>query len=453
MSRAAHCLLLVLAAEALVGGILAAQRMNRLAPPEADWELLDSATAADLRAASRCTSGEDWRSLGELFMAAGCFDESERCHRIACDLDPRDATYARQWGFALERLGMLDEASAQYRRAMDLRPQEADACRYLIARNLLRAEKHAEALALFEEGKALAANRYELARLHLRDAKFAEAADLHRGVAEERPGALQVELLGYRLELERGDARQAARYADRARQATAKLPNPFDEEAARLIEVTQRLGPNWHWKEGRALIEARRLDEAEAMLREAGKTYRSNAVNELLGEVALAKGRPNEAITLFEEFQTRNGSSARMHARIGDAWHAAKDPAKARASWLHAAQLEAGADLKDMHHKLAVSFRAAADQAAADRHLARGHYHVGRELLKFGYADKSVAYFEGAVRTDRKFTQAWFYLGEAQRLSGERDDAVGSYRKCLALDPDHGRALAALALLEADKKE
>src|SRR5262249_13170450 len=159
------------------------------------------------------------------------------------------------------------EANDQYRRAMTLRHQEADACRYFIARNLLRAEKTGEALTVFEEGKGLAANRYELARLRQREGKYDEAAAWLRSVADEKPRALHVQQLGYRLEMERGDAKAAARYADRTRHAVEKLQNPFDEEALRLLAVTEVLGPNRHWKEGRDLIEAGRLEEAETMLR------------------------------------------------------------------------------------------------------------------------------------------------------------------------------------------
>ena len=121
--------------------------------------------------------------------AAGCFRECEACHRVACELAPRDATFARQWGFALERLARLDEATAQYRRAIELGHPDPDGCSYLIARNLLRADKPAEARAVFAGGKALAANRYELARLHLRAGETAEAAVLLDGLTAANPNA------------------------------------------------------------------------------------------------------------------------------------------------------------------------------------------------------------------------------------------------------------------------
>jgi tetratricopeptide (TPR) repeat protein len=448
VSRTNLVLLGIIAAELLVGGIVLARRAERPAPPQPDWNLLDPATAAQIRAAAAtCESADDWRQLGELYMAAGCFAESEACHRTACALAPRDAQLARLWGFALERLAMLEEANKQFRRAIDLGIGNPDACRYFIARNHLRADNPTEARRVFTEGRALAANRYELARLHLRDGELPQAAELLQSVAEIQPSALQVHLLGYRLAMEKGHAKEAFFHADRARYALDKLPTPFDLEAERIFAVTKTLGPNRHWKQGRDLFQEGRLDELDRMLGEAAGVYRSPAVVELLANVAIRLGRFDEAIRLYQELQEQNGPSARVFALMGDVWDAAGEPAKARENWLQATQLGAGLDFKATHHKLAQSFAQAKEPAAADRHLARGHYFVGLDLLRLGHPDKSISYFTAAVKHDPKLTQGWFYLGEAQRLNGQNPQAAGAYRECLRLDPNHGRALAGLASL------
>src|SRR5262249_23642685 len=115
VSLASRALLLIIAAEALVGGLPAPRRLPPPVPPPAGWALLDPATAGQIQsAAAACESADDWRNLAELYMAAGCFAESESCHRIACELAPGNALFARQWGFALERLSLLDEANEQY---------------------------------------------------------------------------------------------------------------------------------------------------------------------------------------------------------------------------------------------------------------------------------------------------------------------------------------------------
>lgn len=447
MTRLNGALLLVVLVEVVVGGVVLARRTAPHEVPQADWDLLDPVTADELRTAvAGCRTAAEWRDLGERYLAAGCFSEAERCHRVACELDPKNATYARQWGFALERLALLDQANDQYRRALKLRSTESDACRYFIARNLLRAEAVAAARTLFDEGKQLPANRHELARLHLRAGRLDEADAQFRSLTLERPRAIQMHLLGYRLALERGDAQGAARHADGARYSLEKLQNPFDEEAARVLAVTATLGPGGQWKEARDLIEAQRVAEAAALLRAAAQQRDNAGIQELLAELALRTGQPTEAVRLYEDHQAQRGPAARVFAKLGDAYQALGDAAQARANWERAARLEAGADLKDVHHKLATSYRDAGDQVAATRHLARGHYYVGRELLKFGYADKAVGYFEGAVREDTALVAGWYYLGEAQRLAGQADEATRAYRKCLDLNPHHGRALAALGV-------
>jgi tetratricopeptide (TPR) repeat protein len=447
-------LLLLIAGEAVVGVVLVGQRLMQPRPPEVDWALFDPITADEFRAAvARCESAQDWRALGELYMATGCFPQAELCHRIACELAPRDATLARQWAFALERLALLDEANVQYRRAIDLKQADPDACRYFIGRNLLRAEKPDQARAIFEEGRALPANRYELARLHLRAGELAQAAAILDGLSANRPGALQPHLLGYRVQLEREDGRRAFTHADRARYAPQKLHNPFDEEAQRIVKVTQTLGANRHWKEGRDLIEAGRLDDARTMLREAGRVFDSSAVTELLAEVALRQHRFGEAVELLEEFEARHGATARIAARVGDVWAAAGDAAKARASWLRAVQLAAGLDMQSTHYKLAMSLGAMGNEGEAQRHLGLAHYFVGRALVQAGRPAEAADLFSTAVKHDAKLVQAWFYLGEAQRLAGQERSAASAYEKCLELNPHHGRAHASLAFLADGRRD
>jgi tetratricopeptide (TPR) repeat protein len=440
--------MLIIVAELLGGGFLAARRLLRVAPPAADWSLVDPATADDLKhAAARCESAADWRNLGELFMAPGLFPESEMCHRVACELEPQNALYHRQWAFALERLGLLEDANAQYRRTMELSRIESNDCRYFIARNRLREEQPAEARELFEAGRTLPANLYEVARLQFRAGELDQAEASRSELKKESPDTLQVNLLGYRIAMERGKPREAFEFADGARYALRKLQNPFDKEVERIIAVTQHLGPARIWKRGRELIDSGRLEQAQAVLEEAGEADRSTEVLELLAEIALRQRRFDDAIALLEELQQRHGPFARITARIGDVW-AARQSSNARDYWQQAAQFQSGVDLKAMHHKLADSLAAAGDAEAASRERALGHFFVGRELLQFGYADKSVRYFQGAADLDPAFDQAWFYLGEARRRIGQAEEAKEAYRKSLELNPNHGRALAALAWLE-----
>ncbi len=442
-------LVLMIVVELLGGGALMARRLLRATPPEADWSLIDPATADDLRTAvSTCESPQDWRMLGEKYMATGSFTESEMCHRVACEQEPRNATLRRQWAFSLERLGLLDEANTQYRHAMELSGDEANVCRYFIGKNLLRKSDPAGARTFFEDGKKLPANLYELARLELRSEHLDEASSLYAELARRGPDLLQVNLLGYRLASARGNDEMAAQFADRVRYSPRKLQNPFDDEAKRLFQTTQQLGTSRTWTQSYELTSSGRLEAAQSLLDRLAERDRSATVIELLAELAFQRDRPAESLKLFDELQTEFGPFPRITARMGDVQFAAGQRTEARRDWLHAVQLQLGVDLPAVHSRLAAACAQAGDEAGAKRHRALGDYHAGLSVLHRGTAPQAVSAFEAAVKSDPGFTQAWFYLGEARRLSRQPTEAEAAYRMCLEQNPDHGRALAALSLLE-----
>ncbi len=448
MNAVQRGLLWVLAAELAVVGIWVYWRAAAPGPPQPSRVLLDATTANEIQdAAAKCVTAKDWRDLAETYMAAGCFRESEMCHRIACEKAPEDATLHRQWAFALERLAKLEEANAQYRRALELKAENPHACRYFIARNLLRMEKTEEAEKVFREGLALPSNRYELARLHLRKGELAEAETLFKELNQSQGNTLQVRLLGYRLAMERGDGAGAAKFSDALRYAPLKLQNPFDEEAERVVRRTPELGFGRVWQEVRDLLANQELDQVEARLKKLKVNDWHPTPSELWAQLHFQRGQHPEAIARFEELQAHEGTTARILTRIGDVWMAAGQPQKARDSWLAAVQLGAGANLPYLHGGIAQTFLVEKNTKDADWHRARQGYGMGREFLRIGQSGEAIEALAATVGIDAEFSQAWFYLGEAQRLAGRPQLAASAYRKCLELHPYHGRALASLALV------
>ncbi|MBC8001709.1 MAG: tetratricopeptide repeat protein [Opitutaceae bacterium] len=55
--------------------------------------------------------------------------------------------------------------------------------------------------------------------------------------------------------------------------------------------------------------------------------------------------------------------------------------------------------------------------------------------------------FEEASSVLPDHAHTWFYLGEIRRLQGDKPAAEAAYRRCLAVNPDHGRALQAIGLV------
>jgi cytochrome c-type biogenesis protein CcmH/NrfG len=53
-----------------------------------------------------------------------------------------------------------------------------------------------------------------------------------------------------------------------------------------------------------------------------------------------------------------------------------------------------------------------------------------------------------ATARDPGSAAAWHFLGEAYRAQGRTADARAAYDRCLALDPNHGRAARARRLCD-----
>jgi hypothetical protein len=106
-------LALVLAAEVVAGGVVAARRIGPPVAPVPDLSFVDPLTADELRSqAAACETADQWGRLGESYVATGYFPEGEACLRRATALAPTDATLRFKHAFALERIGRLEEANA-----------------------------------------------------------------------------------------------------------------------------------------------------------------------------------------------------------------------------------------------------------------------------------------------------------------------------------------------------
>jgi tetratricopeptide (TPR) repeat protein len=450
MTRVNRILFAIIVIEVAAAGIFVGRKMMTLAPPAADYSLVDHVTARSLReAAAKCKTAEDWRRLGELYMGTGYFSESELCHHVACELEPANSVFAYQWGFSLERLSYLNEANLQYRKAMEQGYSEPDFCRYYIGRNLLRQEKPTEARAVFEEGRALPACRYELARLHLTAGELQEATRLQEELARNDPDALQLHLLRYRIEMRRGDARQAFIAADRMMHATGKFRTPFQADWDRLLAVLNDIGLDGRWKECRKLIDASRFDEAEKQLRELlAEEWHANGID-LLAEIEYRKGNFKESIRLLTDCIDRAGASAHTFDRLGDTYDSDGQFEWARLCWAEVLDLDAVTELKNTHHKLADSYERSGDKPRAAFHLSRTYFYAGLDLFHSARYSAAADAFGRAIERDPQFAHAWYYLGDANRQSGRSEQAEKAYAKCLGIDPNHGRAAAALAFLKS----
>jgi tetratricopeptide (TPR) repeat protein len=453
MSRLKWLLAGVIAVELAVSAYFVAGRLREKTPPAADLTIFDPITAEQLRALDRACrqSGKpaDWAKLGEAYLAYGYFPESAACYGVAQDLAPNDADLAFKHGFALDRLGQTTEANACYRRAIELKHPRSSDCWYYIGRNHLREEDDASAKPAFEKTKDLPAGRYELAKMEARLSGYREVPALLEQLLAEYADRVEPNQLRCRIETLRGRPHEAAVYSDRTTRARQRIPVPFDIESKWALDVFGQLG-------GARLVKIAERQLAAGARAEAGRNLRvaiaaewAPELADQLAEVAFQEDRPDEALRLLQEIIDREGPSAHVFWRLGDAYEALKLPEKARAIWERAVAMGTGWELKDLHFKLSTSYEQAGDKGHAAHHMARAYLKAG--MLEFWMGDLNDARtaFAKATEIEPDLAHAWFYLGEVARLTNHPADARPAYERCLALNPGHGGALRGRALLPA----
>ena len=441
MSRAARILLGLVACELLAGAAAIGVKLSTPQPPLADLSLVDRITAEEIRLlASAASTPEDWRRLGETYMATGFFREAEACHRVAAARQPNDGETVHQWAFALERLGALEEANAAYARAAQVDPARAAYSMYYIARNKLRQEDLSAAQDALAKAGDLPIGRYEMARLLVRQGERDEAAQILTELAREFPRAQQPPLVQYQLALANQQPAEARDAADRQDAARARVPSPFDVEFERLRSRHDQFGRKGKWRQAYRLLEEGNAAAAERVLRESLAANYDEYPADLLAEALFQQGRVEEAMRVQQELLQRLGPKVEYLERLGDTLNALGRQEEARAAWQRATQLSFGPPLRDVHGKLAASLAAAGLEEQATQEFALTAQAAGIAEFRAGRLTEAGTALREAVRLDPQLAHAWYYLGETARQQGDPAGAQDAYERCLATQTHHGRA-------------
>lgn len=206
MTRIQWLLLAAIVLEAAVGAAFLRRRLAEPAPPVPDLAAVDTVAAQDIRALIRqCRSPDQWARLGEVYLAVGFFPEAEACLGQAGQLDPASADLAFKHGFALERIGKLEDANDKYQQAVALNHPRPEHCWYYVAKNHLRMEQERAAATAFQKAGKLPGARYELAVIDARAGRLDQAETQARRLAEEHPAAYPPLSLQYRLAVDKHD--------------------------------------------------------------------------------------------------------------------------------------------------------------------------------------------------------------------------------------------------------
>ncbi len=452
MSSLRQLLAAVVAIEFLAAVLLCGWRMNSTQPappPVETWT--DAITGAELLAVPNkflFDGVTKWQTLGETYIATGFFSKGEACLRRAAECDPDSSEIPMSHGFCLERLGLLEEARDVYHRAATHGQTEiVERAWYALGRIFLQLEQAAEADEAFRTaGEHHLPSVYQRAKLLVRDGQALEAKPLLKQLADAQPDDLNVLQLQAQAADNLGDADAAADFRDAAGRARAILDlieQPqyymvdgdkygFNGEVARLTQHQS------------AAEEAVSVEKLLKLARDGVRW--ENAMNRTFLEdsakFALEAGRPEAARSFLEQMIfIEDMPSARAWGLLGDVEYVERNTQKAWQDWNRSERILPGAT---DHGKLVQFAEQSGDKAAVQRHQGPAKQSAGIVAYGFGQFSEARTELRAAVAADPALVDAYYYLGECERLLADRRKAEAAFRQCLKLNPDHGRALAQL---------
>lgn len=449
MTRLDGILILLLIVEAGVGAVLFHRREAPSPTPPVPELAASSSLGQDLRElAANCRSTDDWRELAEVYVAYGYYAEADACYEHVLSLRPRDPAVLFESAFLLSREGRLDTSDRLFAEAIDAgHPQPAE-CWYYIGRNHLRAENAEKAAAAFTQAKELPAAQLDLARIRLRAGDARGALELLQPLLAAEGNTIEPNRLAYQCYQQLHEPLKAAGFAEKAADTERPMFVPFITQWLRFQKAIPRVGFRKRAEEGEGWIKPKRYDLAEQSLTEAVRMQWDEPAVNMLAALATLRGDHRRAVKLLQEIVDRRGPSCRRLERLADSYADLGDFEQAVSTLKLALQTRSRDDLRGVYNKLAKWSRRLNRDADAHRYAALHRLWQGK--FAFWKADWAKAEAELSVATTKlkTSTDAWFYLAETQRRLKQNDKARASYRRCLTLDPHHGRAQRGLAILD-----
>lgn len=438
---------LLIAAELAGAGVLIASRLSRPMPPLPDLSRLDEATATDLRALHTRAAGswEAWQELGEAYMAFGYFCEAEACFRNIADRDPDSFAIRYGWAYTLQRLGRLDEAVVHFRRAAEVAPPDmVAACRYHLGRCHLRREDVTTAEQAFRKASGFPPADFQMAKILVRSGSPEQALPILESLTRQEPDDLQPLQLMARVKQTLKLPAAAAELSHRSERATGKI---------QLTDHHQFLGPiRFRYGASREVLENARLrqrgrpDQAAAnyhAMMPRLHVWDRCKIGPMLAELELQLGRAETAERLLLELFEYSNMTLQTLMLLGDAQAIQGRADEALETYTRALRIRSTADL---HRRVAMHWNNAGDSERAKFHAASADCCDGVDAFRENELDLARQALEKSLQVAPQNHVAWFYLGEVRRAAGLHDRARDAYRRCLELNPAHGRAHSRIAI-------
>lgn len=418
--------------------------------PRPDLTFLDAVSAQEVRflqEQAMSDDADDWRALAEIYVLYGLFAEAERCCQRAASRDPEAFWTYLWWGTALYRLGETNESTQKFR--IGIRYAEgslADVCRYCIGLNLLREERQGDAETEFRAAPGYAPADYELAKLLVRSNREKAAVPILDRLIKDHPETEKYWQLRARAARQLGDFTASAEFQDRADRATQVLSS--DELTGFLELQIGRHGLDIRLQECRDLLSTGAVAAAAGQLQEILEIEWRQEAADLLADAHLHLGDADQALRILNQAVARSGGTPERLVGLGDVYHRLDDDERAEQFWRRAARLQLN---RPAHERLAEFCRQNGNHQESAQHQALALMAGGIAAERAHELDSAAELLQQAVAVWPELSHAWYHLGECRRLLDQQDSAALAYRRCLSLDPYHGRAMRSLDRLSASR--
>lgn len=458
MTRLNQVLLIVIVVELVGAAAQLWRRAARPAIPPVNLSAVDAAMAeeiARLQSDLQPDNANHWYELGQIYRAGRFFRQSEYCYRRAVGLSPELMKAQYALALVLDWLGEMEAAVAQYERAMELGADAANCWVYIGDLNLRmewveQSERAAEAERAYRE--AVLANpahetaRMKLVHLYLKTGRVDDAVPLIDRLEEMYPNLIFAYQAKSRALAMRGENELALEYEERSRRADGHLH--FSDRLAAMEALRSNYGAGAYRRQSIESLQNGRLDAALRAGRRTLELDWSFGTAMQTARVALQMQQPAEVIEILEDVIRRSGADSAVLNMLGDAYTLLGEQERARDLWERGTRLKRTHKItEEIHQKLADWYQTRGKPDKWRHHRAMASYEAARQALHRNALAEALSELQRATTLAPDHVPSWFYLGEVQRFRGEADEAQAAYRRCLELDPGHGRALRGLERL------
>lgn len=434
---------IILVVELVVGGGAIAWRLSSPAVPMVNLNRLPAMTAADIqRLQKRAASDQPaaWQELGEAYLAYGYFPAAEACLRRSARLTPQSFAAVYAHAYSLDRLCRLPEAAAEFQAAARLtNGNYAGNCWYHIGVSHLRRDNVEQAeLALARASEFSAPASLVRARLLIRAGKCEEALTLLENVRREFPADIETEMLSVKAcrALDRPvDMILAAERAERA-----ELKIRFSDHWEYLHPIRSRYGMMAQLGRSRELMERGDLRQAAELYQtiiDGDDLDHTDGMFEQGVRLLLLSGRPQDADRILSRYQQRMALSPGARHLRGDILAELGRIEEAETVWKDAVSLRSD---EQIYESLASISDRRGNVKDAERNRGFAALFRGIDAYRANQLESARQDLDRAEKLLPDDPRPLLSLGEVFLAQGHQENAREAYSRCLAIDPNCGKA-------------